>query len=116
MRNKKVNNNVTLDTRVIACCGSINFKEFTHKELPSILKTFVDNVEKCLFVENYYVIAHDDSDTPHIHYVLELNSQKRLKTLLNDFEKLGYNRNSVNIDKLGFLNSSLKYMLHHHYK
>lgn len=112
MNNKKVDNKINMDSRVIACCGSINFKDKTHSDLPNILKEFVGKVTSCLFVENYYCISHDDTDTPHIHYVLELNAQKRLKTLLNDFEKLGYNRGAVNIDKLGFLNSSLKYFLH----
>lgn len=109
---KLKNDKTTMESRVIAIFGSINFSESTHSDLPQILKSFVDKVESCLFVENYYVIAHDDTNTPHIHYILELSTQKRLKTLLNDFEKLGYNRNAVNIGKLGVLCESLRYMLH----
>ena len=112
MKNKKVENNVTMESRVIACCGSVNFIEYTHRDLPILLKNMESNFKECCFIENYYIIAHYDTDTPHIHYALELTGQKRLKTLLNDFERMGYPRGSVNIDKLGFLNAYIKYMLH----
>jgi len=112
MNNKKVQDNTNQDTRVLACVGSINFREYKHCDLPSLAEKLTNLFERWLFVENYYLIWHDDTDTPHIHYVLELTGQKRLKTLLNDFEREGYNRASINIDKLGFLNASLKYFLH----
>lgn len=112
MNNKKVKNDVTMDTRVIACVGSINFKEYTKEDLPVLLMNLTNKLDNLSFVENYYLIAHNETDTPHIHYALELTGQKRLKTLLNDFSRLGYNRESVNIDKLGFLNATIKYFLH----
>lgn len=112
MNNKKVNNNVTLDNRVLSCCGSVNFADLTHKDLPRLLCDMEMKFKQCAWIENYYLIAHYETDTPHIHYVLELTGQKRLKTLLNDFEKFGYNRLAVNIDKLGFLSSQLRYFLH----
>lgn len=112
MNNKKVKNYVTMDTRVIACVGSINFKEYTKEDLPVLLMNLTNKLDNLSFVENYYLIAHNETDTPHIHYALELTGQKRLKTLLNDFSRLGYNRESVNIDKLGFLNATIKYFLH----
>lgn len=112
MNNKKVKNDVTMDTRVIACVGSINFKEYTKEDLPVLLMNLTNHLDNLSFVENYYLIAHNETDTPHIHYALELTGQKRLKTLLNDFSRLGYNRESVNIDKLGFLNATIKYFLH----
>lgn len=112
MKNKKVNNNVTIETRVTACVGSINFRDFTKDDLPSLVEDLENKLKVLSFVDSYYLIAHDETDTPHIHYVIELTCQKRLKTLLNDFEKMGYSRESVNIDKLGFLNASIKYFLH----
>lgn len=112
MNNKKVKNDVTMDTRVIACVGSINFKEYSQSDLPVLLENLSNHLDNLSFVENYYLIAHNETDTPHIHYALELTGQKRLKTLLNDFSRLGYNRESVNIDKLGFLNATIKYFIH----
>ena len=112
MNNKKVNNGVTLDSRVLACVGSINFKEYKHSDLPKLIEELEKHLVQCKWVENYYLIYHDETDTPHIHYVLELSGQKRLKTLLNDFERMGYNREAINIDKLGFLSASIRYFIH----
>lgn len=112
MNNKKVNNGVTMESRVVACTGSINFKEYPHSELPKLICELENHLLNLPFVENYYLIAHNETDTPHIHFVIEFTGQKRLKTILNDFERLGYNKKSVNVDKLGFLNATLKYFLH----
>lgn len=112
MKNKKVNNGVTMESRVMSCCGSINFRDNTIEELPSLIKELEEKLINLSFVDSYYLIYHNETDTPHIHYIIELTCQKRLKTLLNDFEKMGYVRESVNIDKLGFLNAQIKYVLH----
>ena len=113
MNNLKIDKNVTMDSRVSAVCGSINFIEYKHEDLPTLIveleKKLLANSE---WVENYYLIFHDDTDTPHIHYILELVGSIRIKTILNKLENLGYNRESVNIGKLGFLSSMLKYFLH----
>lgn len=112
MDNKKVNNNVTLESRVVACCGSVNFIDMPKNLLPSLVENMENKFKGCNWIENYYLIGHNETDTLHIHYILELSGQKRLKTLLNDFEKFGYHRNAVNIDKLGFLSAHLRYFLH----
>ena len=113
MNNLKNDKNITMDSRVSAVCGSINFKEFKHCDLPKII---VELESKLLnsreWVENYYLIFHDDTETPHIHYIIELCGSIRIKTILNKLENLGYNRESVNIGKLGYLSSMLKYFLH----
>ena len=112
MKNKKVENNVTLESRVVAICGSINFIEYNHTDLPSLIRELESKLKCCSWVENYYLISHYETDTPHIHYAIEFTGNKRLKTALNDFERLGYRRESVNIDKLGFLSATLRYFLH----
>lgn len=109
---KSMTDGITLDSRVLSCTGSINFKDNLHTDLPKLLSILENQLKELKFVENYYLIAHGDTNTPHIHFAIELTGQKRLKTLLNDFEKLGYNRNAINITKLLFLHSTIRYFLH----
>lgn len=111
-KEKKYDDGSTIESRVVSCTGSINFREYKHSDLPSLLQVLEGNLKNAKYVENYYLIAHYDSDTPHIHYIIEFTGSVRLKTMLNNFERMGYNREAVNIKKLGFLNAMIKYFLH----
>lgn len=101
-----------VDKRYTAFVGSINYRDYKHSDLPMLLEKLVNLFESIEWIENYYCISHDETDKPHIHYVIELSVQKRRKTMLNDFERWGFDRDSVNCKPLGYLHSSLRYFLH----
>lgn len=100
------------DKRFVQFCGSINFIEYSHNDLPRLLQELEDRLKSLSIVENYYLIAHYETNTPHIHYAIELTGQKRKKTMLNDFVRLGYNREAVNCFPMGHLNAQVRYFLH----
>lgn len=114
--NNEFKSGATLDTRVMCCCGSINYNNCDRSEdsIMNIRKTFIamcDTIDRV--IENYYFILHFDTDIVHIHYILELSNQVRLKSMLNHLESLlKVNRNAINIDKCVSVSNYLKYMLH----
>lgn len=98
-----------LDTRVMSCFGSINFSNPSDLDIKLIESFFNDYTN----VEDYFFIKHDDTETLHIHYLLKLNKQVRLSTLINFISTgIGVNPLAINIDKCRGFNSCLRYMLH----
>lgn len=105
--------NVTMDSRVLQVCGSINFKGITEEDKPKMLERLFDTFKSSQFVENYYYIVHDDTDTWHIHYIIEIDRQKRIKTLLHWLaDGISVSPQAVNIQALGSLSKYLEYCLH----
>ena len=102
-----------LDTRVMSSFGSINYKESNVEDMKHTiiqLSNFFDNYIPC---EDYYLIIHDDTDTLHIHYLIKLNKQVRLSTIINCLsDSLCINPLAINIDKCRGFNNCLRYMLH----
>lgn len=104
----------TIEDRVGAVFGVLSLREAkTDMDLASELRSLELILQQYRFCENYYLIAHHETETNHIHFVIEFSGTKRLKTVLNDFERFGYNREAVSIRPLGFLNSAIKYMIHY---
>lgn len=106
-----------LDRYVNYACGSINFDIKNHSDLNDIMIKFVDFCESYKQITNYYLIAHDDTDVPHIHFIFYCTQHVMLITLFNQMRKFfvpNYTRDEygINIMKCENINAHLKYFLH----
>lgn len=102
----------SLDTRCVKSCGVITLP----KDYPfSVLRGNIVNMFQSMdYIVKYYLIYHDeDSNNLHFHFAITLNCQKRLKTLLNEFESfLKIDRDYIGVESLKSLSGMLIYFIH----
>lgn len=100
-----------LETRVISAFGSINLNGVENSAIfMKLLANFFEDYAVC---EEYYLIEHNETETLHIHYLIRLNKQVRLSTLINLIsDGMNINPLAINIDKCRGFNQCLRYMLH----
>lgn len=108
-----------LDRFVYYACGSINYDIKCADDIPSLYQHIINAVEDYKRISKYYLIAHTETDTLHIHFIFYLNSQTRLMTIFNklcDYVVYKYHdtrdTNGVNIMKCENINSHMRYILH----
>lgn len=101
----------TLDTRTNRICGTIFVPEDDDvKNVQLSILKFMNSVD---FVNDYYVILHDDTDNLHFHYIIISNSVKRLSTFLNTLQTiLNIDVTCIGVERLINLNMYLRYFLH----
>lgn len=100
-----------LDQKVLVAFGSVNLNDDDKNRLS--ITDFANYFGSYIPCSDYYLITHDDTDTFHIHYLIKLNRQVRLGTIINFMaDGLSINPLAINIDKCRGLNLCLRYMLH----
>lgn len=111
MSNKDTEIKSKLDCRVMSAFGSININDVDKLHLNiDVFQKFLKSVDN---ISDYFLIAHDDTNTFHIHYLIKLRRQTRLSTIINMLaDGLTINTLAINIDKCRGFNQCLRYMIH----
>lgn len=103
-----------LSDRTKKFCGSINFKELNNCENLDIKVKLLYHILECNpLIDTFYLIGHGETETKHLHYIICYKNQIRGQTVLNYLaEAMEVNPLAVNIQKLAFIGSHLRYIIH----
>lgn len=108
-----------LNKYVHYACGVINFDIKTHDDLSGLMDLFVKFVDSYNNISDYFLIAHDETNVPHIHFIFYSHKQVQVMTYYNKLrnwfvDKYHATRDEkgINIDKCESINAHLKYLVH----
>lgn len=100
-------------------CGFVDFDMKTKEDIPSLMESFVKFCDSYSKLTNYYLIAHDETDVLHIHFIFYSLAQVQVMTYFNkmsdwfvDKYHLTRNREGISIAKCENINSHIKYIVH----
>lgn len=103
----------SFDSHQTEMFGNVQLRDVEFSDIPSVLKRLEDVFTSMKIIDDYFMIFHDDSDYPHIHFILLLGAQMRMNTMCNKIaEKFGVNTLAISIKKLKSIVGALKYMIH----
>lgn len=100
-------------------CGFVDFEGKSADDIPQLMESFVKFCESYSKITNYYLIAHDETDCLHIHFVFYSLAQVQVMTYFNKLcdwfvykYKLTRDSQGVSIEKCENINAHLKYIVH----
>ena len=113
----KANKTPSLEDKVMLACGSVNYARYGSERDDATILSLVNLMIACFQgytpIDEWFIIPHTETDTLHIHFVLKLSKQVRLKTLLYRMSvDLQENTLAINIKKMSSINAQLRYDLH----